>query len=92
MNCKLYWKYLNVKNRYVCGDFNIDLLKYDCHQNSKDFVNQLFGYGYYALINSLTRITGTNTTQPDNIFTIYLTFYLYLRYVRHIVVVVNPDF
>ena len=36
---------------YLCGKFNIDLLKYDCHQNSKDFVNDLFSLGFYPLIN-----------------------------------------
>ena len=54
---------------YICGDYNIDLLKYECHQNSKDFVNQLFSYGFYPLIKSPTRVTGTTSTLIDNIYT-----------------------
>ena len=29
----------------VMGDFNIDLLKYDSHTPSNDFVNMMFSYG-----------------------------------------------
>ena len=54
---------------YMCGDYNIDLLKYDCHQNSKHFVNQLFSYGFYPLIKSPTDVTGITSTLIDNIYT-----------------------
>jgi uncharacterized protein YuzB (UPF0349 family) len=54
---------------YICGDYNIDLLKYECHQNSKVFVNQMFSYGFYPLIQSPTRVTGTTSTLINNIYT-----------------------
>jgi len=54
---------------YTCWDYNIDLLKYECYQNSKDSVNQLFSYGFYSLIRSPTRVTITITTLIDNIYT-----------------------
>ena len=44
-------------------------MKYECHQNSKDFVNQLFSYGFYPLIKSPTRVTGTTSTLIVNIYT-----------------------
>ena len=31
---------------FICGDINIDLFKYESHQASKGFVNQLFSSGY----------------------------------------------
>jgi hypothetical protein len=37
---------------YICGDYNIDLLKYECHQNSRDFVNQMFSVSTYKVTNS----------------------------------------
>ncbi len=54
---------------YLCGDYNIDLLQYNSHQSSRDFVNELFSYGFYPLINSPTRITGSSSTLIDNIYT-----------------------
>lgn len=54
---------------YICGDFNVDLLKYNDHQNSRNFMNNLFSYGYYPMINYPTRITCSSATLIDNIFT-----------------------
>ena len=50
-------------------NYNIDLLKYDCYQNGKHFVNQLFSYGFYPLIKSPTDVTGITSTLIDNIYT-----------------------
>ena len=62
-------EFTDKKSMFLCGDFNIDLLKYESHQYSSDFVNQLFSYGYYPLINLPTRITSSTSTLIDNIFT-----------------------
>ena len=48
--------YTRCKNIFICGDFNINLLKYDSHLHSKEFVNILFCYGFYPLINTPTRV------------------------------------
>jgi len=53
----------------ICGDYNIDSLKYECYEKSNDFVNQLSSYGFYPLIKSSTRVTGTTSTLIDNIYT-----------------------
>jgi len=53
---------------FIFGDINIDLFKYESHQASKDFVNQLLISGYYALINLPTRINMNICTLIDNIY------------------------
>ena len=65
-----------MKNRksYICGDFNINLLSYDVYRSSKEFVDMMFSYGYYPLINKPTRITNISTTIIDNIFTSDIEF------------------
>lgn len=59
------------KNRsvFLCGDFNIDLLKSSSNANTEDFVNLLFSYGLYPLIDKPTRVTVGSATLIDNIFT-----------------------
>ena len=60
--------------KYLCmiaGDFNIDLLKAECHSPTTDFVNCLFSHSFYPAINKPTRITDTSATLIDNILTNY---------------------
>ena len=54
---------------YIMGDFNIDLLKYECCNYSNNFFNQLSSSGYVPLITKPTRITRSTATLIDNIFT-----------------------
>ena len=68
---------INKKNSFICGDFNIDLLKNDSHIQTKTFVDQLFGAGYYPLITKPTRISLTSQTLIDNICTNKLPFGYY---------------
>ena len=51
------------------GDFNINLLKYDCCNFANQFFNQLSSSGYTPLITKPTRITKSTATLIDNIFT-----------------------
>ena len=53
---------------YVCGDFNINLLKYKQHDQTDSFVNKMFSLGYKPLTNKPTRITAYSSTLIDNIF------------------------
>lgn len=57
------------KTSYIAGDFNIDLLKYESHAPTASFVNCLFSYSFFPLINKPTRITCETATLIDNIFT-----------------------
>ena len=53
----------------MCGDFNVDLLKYSCHDATSNFIDQLYSYGLHPLIMRPTRITKESATIIDNIFT-----------------------
>ena len=57
------------KKVYLCGDFNVDLLKYSCHDTTSNFIDQLYSYGLHPLIIKPTRITKESATIIDNIFT-----------------------
>lgn len=56
------------KSHYLCGDFNIDLLKTNSHTPSMSFVDLMFSHGFLALINRPSRITSVSNTLIDNIF------------------------
>ena len=59
----------NDKELYICGDFNIDLLKYKIHQNTSRFVDMIFSLGLFPLITKPSRITQHSHTLIDNIIT-----------------------
>ena len=54
---------------FICGDFNIDLLKYEEHAGSAKFIDTMYSNGLYPLIDKPTRITQQSATLIDNIFT-----------------------
>ena len=54
---------------YILGDFNIDLLKTNCHAPTAKFINLIFSSSFIPLINRPTRVTDTTATLIDNIFT-----------------------
>ena len=58
------------------GDFNIDLLKHETHNNTKEFRDTMHSLSLYPLIDKPTRITDNSTTLIDNIFTNELRFNL----------------
>ena len=57
------------KTKFVCGDFNIDLLKQETHSGTKRFLECMYGQGLYPLIVRPSRITINSCTLIDNIFT-----------------------
>ena len=50
------------------GDFNINLLNYTKHNNTKDFLDVMFSHFLYPVITRPTRITEYSATLIDNIF------------------------
>ena len=54
---------------YLIGDYNIDILNYDSHSATADFVDMLYSHAFLPLINRPTRITLNSATILDNIFT-----------------------
>ena len=61
------------KTAYMCGDFNVDLLQYDKHNATNNFIDQLYSLGLHPLITRPTRITSRSNTLIDNIFTTSLS-------------------
>ena len=56
------------KEIYLCGDFNIDLLKIENNQNYQLFYNMLCSFGFLPKIVQPTRVTDHHSTLIDNIF------------------------
>ena len=56
------------KDCYLMGDFNIDLLKYQQHNDTNNFLDTMFSHSFLPAINRPTRITSHTATSIDNIF------------------------
>ena len=60
------------KERKQCilmGDFNLDLIKIDKHNQTKDFIHSLYTKAFYPTISKPTRVTEHSATLLDNIIT-----------------------
>jgi len=66
LTCNVLQKY---KRMFLAGDFNIDLLKFDSHQPTRQFFDLLASHYLLPTICRPTRITETSATLIDNIFT-----------------------
>ena len=66
----VYLDKLNQTNKllYIMGDFNINLLNVDTHEQSGNFVESMFSYNLYPLITKPSTITPSTATLIDNIF------------------------
>lgn len=54
---------------YLLGDYNIDLLKYQHHNFTNDFIDTMFSHLFLPLITHPTRVTSHTASLIDNIFT-----------------------
>ena len=54
---------------YFLGNYDINILNYKTHRATADFVDILYSYAIFPLINRPNTITSTSTTLIDNIFT-----------------------
>ena len=59
---------------YICGDFNIDILKHNTHNYTRTFLDYMYSFGLYRLITKPSRITDITATLIDKIFTNELQF------------------
>ena len=57
------------KKSVLMGDFNINLLKYNVHQKTTDFLDNLISQGFLPVITRPTRVTHHSATLIDHIFT-----------------------
>jgi len=58
----------------LLGDFNIDLLKFETHSKTNNFINVMFSQGMLPLITKPTRITPYSATLIDHIYTNRLSY------------------
>ena len=54
---------------FLCGDFNIDILKHESKKNIGNYLNALYSEGCNNVINKPTRITGSSATLLDHMYT-----------------------
>ena len=54
---------------YLLGDYNSNILNYDTHDTTAEFIAILYSHAILPLINRPTRVTQSSTTAIDNIFT-----------------------
>ena len=57
------------KRCYIMGDFNIDLLKYEKHFSTNNYLDNIFSHCFLPLINRPTRITAHSASLIDSILT-----------------------
>ena len=57
------------KQSIIMGDMNINLLKYDTHSKTNDYLNNLFSHGFLPLITKPTRVTPVTASLIDHIYT-----------------------
>ena len=55
------------KSVILLGDFNVDLMKYDNHHSTNEFLDSLSLHLFLPHITQLTRIRDTSKTLIDNI-------------------------
>ena len=55
------------KHCSVMGDFNLNLLQYNHHVPSQEFIDSLFSHAFLPLISNPTRLTSYSATLIDNI-------------------------
>ena len=55
-------------NVFIMGDFNIDLLQYDTHNSTDDFLNSMISHSFLPYVLQPTRVTYHSATIIDNIF------------------------
>ena len=58
------------KNKYhvfLMADFNIDLLQYESHSHTDDFINSMISNSLLLYIHQPTRVTEHSATVIDNI-------------------------
>lgn len=54
---------------YIMGDFNIDILKFQSHSKTGEFVDNSFSNGFIQLITKPTRVINGSATLIDHLYT-----------------------
>ena len=65
---KRFLESVNHKNYILCGDLSINLLNQNSHVGTEMFIDLIYSFGLYPLINRQTRVTLESSTLIDNIY------------------------
>ena len=57
-----------IKIKYILGDFNQDLIKYDNHIDCQNFIDNAHNNGFVQLVSCPTRVTDHSATLIDLVF------------------------
>ena len=57
------------KQCIIMGDMNINLLKFDTHSKTNDYLNNIFSHGFMPVITKPTRVTSVTASLIDHIYT-----------------------
>ena len=57
------------KNGFIMGDMNIDLIKFDRHTKTSDYLDNIFSNGFLPVITRPTRINNASATLIDHMYT-----------------------
>ena len=68
-NYNTFLEKIKDKKVFICGDFNIDIMKSEVDYDTNKFLDLVFSFGQYPLIVKPTRITSKSSTTIDNIYT-----------------------
>jgi hypothetical protein len=66
------------KSCYLMGDFNMNLLNYQSHNQTNEFLDIMYSNMFFPLITRPTRITSHTATLIDNIF-----IYIFTNHIDH---------
>ena len=88
-NSTLLQYHSNSRNAYLCGDYNIDLLKMTSIQMHEDYFDNILSAGYIPTIILPTRLS-ENSTLIDNIFANNVSNQITPVYWTPILVITNP--
>ena len=77
-----------MKTILVCGDLNIDLLKHESHNSTRNFIDMMYSLGLHPLIYKPTRITDTSATLIDKCSQMNCTINLLLAFYSMISVII----
>ena len=63
------------KNGVIMGDMNVDLLKFESHNKTNDYLDNIFTRGFVPMITKPTRVTMSSASLIDHIYTNNLEYY-----------------
>ena len=61
------------KSSMIMGDENVDLLKFQTHVKTNNYIDGIFSHGFLPIISKPTRVTTSSATLIDHMYTNLIT-------------------